>query len=365
MERATTTTARGGSGVGYAIASGTGSFSVVVAAVALALVAGDCSDGTPPGVAPPEDLADPAAPAAAPPPGAGATDEASVSASEAPQGGGCPPCLSIERCDEATGACVPHCPAGEVYIPATGPAGFTMGKGFTLHGEAHRLGKGHRADSDRPHKVILTKPFCMDETEVTVAAMQACVEAKRCKAPKICEIYANYPRRPDHPANEVSYVKAKAFCKVQGKALPTEAQWEWAATGGDGRKWPWGNEEPTCEHADFTQGVLVSPGGNSGCGGGGTSPVRSHPKGSRVWPTGTLYDIAGNVWEWCDDTFTSYPDKQVTDPLVQNPNVVVHVVRGGGWNRPALGIQTSLRGAAIDSYEVPGLGFRCVRNPAP
>jgi formylglycine-generating enzyme required for sulfatase activity len=272
-------------------------------------------------------------------------------------------CLSIERCDEATGACVPSCPPGEVYIPATGPGGYVMGKGFTLHGGAKRLGKGHRPDSDRPHRVVLTRPFCMDETEVTVAAMKACVDARRCDPPKIAEIYANYPRRPDHPANEVSFPKAKKFCAAQGKALPTEAQWEWAATGGDGRKWPWGDDPPTCEHADFVIGLLVSPGGDSGCGGGGTSPVKSHPKGNKTWPTGELYDLAGNVWEWCDDTFSSYPAEDVIDPHVSNPAVIVHVVRGGGWNRSVLGIQTSFRGASVVGYEVPGLGFRCVRNP--
>lgn len=274
-----------------------------------------------------------------------------------------PGCLPIERCDETQGVCVPACPPGEVYVPATAPEGFVIGKGFTLNGGAKRLKKGHRPDSDKPHRVVLTKPFCMDETEVTVAAMKGCVEAGKCKKPKFTEVYANYPRRPEHPVNEVSFVKARMFCAAQGKSLPTEAQWEWAATGGDRRKWPWGDEEPTCERADFTPGVLVSPGGNSGCGGGGTSPVKSHPSGGRAWPSGILYDMAGNVWEWCEDTWAPYPSELVVDPLVQNKNVIVHVVRGGGWNRSGLGIQTSLRGAAIESYEVPGLGFRCVRNP--
>lgn len=276
----------------------------------------------------------------------------------------CGGCLSIERCDEPSGACVPACPAGEVYIPATGADGFTMGKGFTLHGGAHRLGKGHRPDSDRPHRVVLTKPFCMDETEVTVAAMKRCVEEQGCDPPKIYEVFANYPKRPEHPANEASWPKAKKFCELAGKSLPTEAQWEWAATGGDGRKWPWGDEQPTCEHADFVIGLLVSPGGDSGCHGGGTSPVKAHPKGNKTWPTGELYDLAGNVWEWCDDTWSPYPEGPVVDPHVSDPKVLVHVVRGGGWNRSVLGIQTSFRGAAIVTYEVPGLGFRCVRNPA-
>src|SRR5262245_59711024 len=105
----------------------------------------------------------------------------------------CGGCTSIERCEE--GACVPACPEGEVFIPATGPEGFVMGKGFTLNGGARRLGKGHKPDTDRPHRVILTKPFCMDEAEVTVAAMKECVATKGCAEPKIYEVFANYPKK--------------------------------------------------------------------------------------------------------------------------------------------------------------------------
>ncbi|MFT3768054.1 MAG: formylglycine-generating enzyme family protein [Minicystis sp.] len=273
-------------------------------------------------------------------------------------------CASIERCDEATGQCAPACPAGEVYIPPTGPGGFTMGKGYMVGLSGREVGKGHLADSDKPHKVVLTKPFCMDETEVTVAAYKACVDAGSCAPPKIFEVRANYPKKLDHPVNEVSWPKAKKYCEVQGKSLPTEAQWEWAATGGDGRRWPWGNEPPTtCEWADFTIGNLVSPGGNSGCHGGGSSPVKAHPKGNKVWPHGVLSDLAGNVWEWCLDNYEPYPESDAVDPLVSKPGKLVYVVRGGGWNRSVRGIQAAFRGAAIETYEVGGLGFRCVRNP--
>jgi formylglycine-generating enzyme required for sulfatase activity len=274
-------------------------------------------------------------------------------------------CLSIEKCDETTGQCRPNCPPGEVYIPPTGPGGFVMGKGFTAGEKSKRLGKGHYSDSDIPHKVILTKPFCMDETEVTVSAMKECVDAGMCDPPKIYEVRANYPKKPDHPANEASFPKAKKYCAFRHQSLPTEAQWEWAATGGDGRDWPWGNEFPTCEFADFTIGRLISPGGDSGCHGGGTSPVKAHPQGNKVWPSGVLYDMAGNVWEWCEDTYRPYKKEDQIDPLVHEPRVAVHVVRGGGWNRSVLGIKSAFRGAAIFSYEVGGLGFRCVRNPDP
>ncbi len=227
-------------------------------------------------------------------------------------------CASIERCDEATGQCAPSCPPGEVYIPATGPDGYVMGKGFTMHASGRTVGKGHLANSDRAHKVVLTRPFCMDETEVTVASYKECVDAGTCAPPKIYEVRANYPKKVDHPVNEVAWPKAKAFCEARGQSLPTEAQWEWAATGGDGRKWPWGDDFPvSCEFADFTIGPLISPGGDSGCHGGGSSPVKAHPRGNKTWPTGALYDLAGNVWEWCLDTYSAYAEGDATDPLDQ------------------------------------------------
>jgi formylglycine-generating enzyme required for sulfatase activity len=241
-----------------------------------------------------------------------------------------------------------------------------MGKGFTMHATGPVIGKGHLARSDRPHRVVLTRPFCMDETEVTVVAYKECVDAGTCVPPKIAEIRANYPKKLDHPVNEVSWTKAKRFCETNGKSLPTEAQWEWAATGGDGRRWPWGNEFPeSCELADFTIGPLISPGGDSGCHGGGTSPVKAHPRGNKIWPAGALYDMAGNVWEWCLDSYVPYAEGDAVDPLAVNPRSQNHVLRGGGWNRSARGIETAFRGAAISTYEVPATGFRCVRNPSP
>jgi formylglycine-generating enzyme required for sulfatase activity len=276
-------------------------------------------------------------------------------------------CASIERCDETTGLCAPSCPAGEVYIPATGPEGFVMGKGFLVDPEPSRVGKGHRAGTDRAHVVVLTKPFCMDEAEVTVAEMKACVDAGACRPPLRTARFPNWPDRLDHPANGVNHLEAVAYCRFRRKSLPTEAQWEWAATGGDGRQWPWGNDSPTCERADFVPGVLESPAGDSGCHGGGTSPVKTHPAGNKVWPTGSLYDLAGNVWEWCADTYAPYPGDKVIDPEVdqRDRGHRMYVVRGGGWNRSGFGIQSAFRGAAVETYQVPGLGLRCVRNPDP
>lgn len=273
-------------------------------------------------------------------------------------------CWDIERCDADKGSCEPACPEHEVYVPETGPKGFVMGTGKASFGFGSRASKNAGSGrADTPHKVILTRPFCMDENEVTARAYEACVNDKGCKLPKISDPWLTYQRKPDMPENMIDWHRSKYYCEQFGKSLPTEAQWEWAATGGDGRKWPWGDEEPTCEHADFTMGSLVSPGGDSGCHGGGPSNVGTHPKGDRVWPTGHIHDLAGNVWEWCLDSYIPYPDKEETDPLPDQPMTPNRVLRGGGWNRSNRGIMSSFRGAAISTYTVPGLGFRCVRNP--
>ena len=120
----------------------------------------------------------------------------------------------------------------------------------------------------------------------------------------------------------------------------------------------------TCERADYTPGVLPTPSGDAGCHGGGPSRVGSHPSGDRVWPSGHLHDMAGNVWEWCLDNYRPYTGKSEVDPLHLDSDTAVHVVRGGGWNRSADGIRVAFRGGARYDYWVPGLGFRCVHNPA-
>jgi formylglycine-generating enzyme required for sulfatase activity len=273
-------------------------------------------------------------------------------------------CLDIERCNAQSGACDPACPEGEVYIPPTGPEGFRMGTGATRFGFGSRKSgdTGHGL-ADAPHTVVLTRPFCIDATEVTVAAMIECVRDRGCPAPSVLDRWATYPKKPTYPVNMADWTKAKAFCDKNGKSLPTEAQWEWAASGGDGRKWPWGDEAPTCARADYTAASLETPGGDSGCHGGGPSPVGAHPDGDRILPTGRIHDLAGNVWEWCLDNYEPYPTSKQVDPLVLRGAGGNHVVRGGGWNRSHKGITTWFRGAAIVTYQVPGLGFRCVRNP--
>lgn len=300
------------------------------------------------------------------PPAAGENESASaaISASAAPEPSAapaapCPKCASIERCSD--GQCVPDCPQGEVYVPSTGKDGFTMGR-------------GKPGASDQAHTVVLTKPFCMDATEVTVAAYRECVKADKCTEPQLRDQNSNYREeyhRDRHPLNMVNWMQATEYCAYREQALPTEAQWEWAAGHGDGRLYPWGNDEPTCEsgHADFTPfgSPKTDPAGDVGCHGGGSSEVKAHAKGKSVWPGGEIYDLGGNVWEWTADCYLPYPSEKVVDPSPQeHPSLkgdcYVRSLRGGGWNRSPHALRVKERAASKRTYRVPGLGFRCVRN---
>jgi len=268
-------------------------------------------------------------------------------------------CSSIER--REAGRCVPACPDGEVYVPAPPPEGFW-------------LGRGEPGAADQRHRVILTQPFCMDATEVTVAAYRDCVEHRGCPLPRLGDVNSNYrwPDRDRHPVNMVALDDALAYCGSVDKDLPTEAEWVWAAGHGDGRRYPWGDEAPTCDNgrADFTPGGAPKsdPAGNVGCHGGGTSPVGAHAAGKSAWPSGDLYDLGGNVWEWTRDCSAPFPARTVVDPRpVAHPRLAgecyVFVLLGGGWNRSAVALEIDWRAAAVRNYRVPGLGFRCVRRP--
>ena len=249
-------------------------------------------------------------------------------------------------------AAPPSCPPSETWIPPTPSDGFDMGRSLDRR--------------DTRHRVVLTHGFCMDANEVTAGDFARCVTEKKCAEPWRGDPWSSYGRFPDQPVNMVSWVGAHAYCEWASKRLPTEAEWEWAASGPGGTKWPWGDTpDPSCDSVDYTmQGAPKwAPGGDFGCGGGGPSPVGTHPKGDKVWPQGKLHDLAGNVWEWVEDSFDSYPADSQTDPLVRRESAL-HAIRGGGWNRPATALTTYARAAAHYEYRVPALGFRCARGEA-
>ena len=136
----------------------------------------------------------------------------------------------------------------------------------------------------------------MSKTHVTVAQYAECVIKGACAEPGNDDFFCNWGEadRQLHPVNCVDWNQAKQYAKFKGARLPSESEWEYAATsGGRDQKYPLGNEEPTC-------GKAVMYGGGYGCAINNTMPVCSKPAGNTAQG---LCDMAGNVFQWVQDTY--------------------------------------------------------------
>ncbi|HYG63766.1 MAG TPA: bifunctional serine/threonine-protein kinase/formylglycine-generating enzyme family protein, partial [Thermoanaerobaculia bacterium] len=159
--------------------------------------------------------------------------------------------------------------------------------------------------------------------------------------------------KPEQPVVGVSWDEAQVYCRWAGLRLPSEAQWEAAARGTDGRRYPWGDVEPTPEHANF--------GNRIGC----PTPVGSFPKGAG--PFGAL-DQAGNVWEWCEDAWDEAAYRERTgkrDPVSTTGDPTVRHVRGGAWGDYVGPLAAAYRSWHRASFRNGVIGFRCVSPAVP
>ncbi len=150
---------------------------------------------------------------------------------------------------------------------------------------------------EAPQHTVYLDAYSIDKYEVANARYQACVDAGGCTAPHdpSSATRTSYYGNPDYagyPVINVDWGQAETFCAWEGKRLPSEAEWEKAARGTDGRIYPWGNQNPTC---DLANGVVQG----KRCV-GDTSPVGSYAAGAS--PYGVM-DMAGNVWEWVNDWY--------------------------------------------------------------
>lgn len=255
-------------------------------------------------------------------------------------------------CHDGTCVFVPQCSQGMCQIPA---------------GD---YGRGCNAEVDgacwldeMPWHTVRLDAYEIDQTEVPVATYQACIKDGDCTVPAVDGDTCNLgkPGTENHPMNCVSWEDAKACCEWAGKRLCTEAEWEQAARGPEGRKFPWGNDAPDCTRAHFHNG---DPSGE-GCGTGATAEVGSYPDGSSHW--GCL-DMAGNVWEYVSDWYAEDYYKQFNDDVAVNPTGPAtgteRVRRGGDMYCRSFHLRTSFRYDADLFYyrNIDGMGFRCCRT---
>ena len=195
-----------------------------------------------------------------------------------------------------------------------------------------------------PAHAVTLAAFEIDRDEVSQAAFADCVDDGACDPPT----GAYDPEATgDLAVTFVTWEQATAFCAWAERRLPTEAEWERAARGDDGRIYPWGNAPPDCALANLF-----------GCG-DAVQPVGGHPAGAS--PYGAL-DMAGNVMEWtadfyAEDYYATSPPENPTGPATGT----THAKRGGSY----MGDIDTLRAAnRVTGFPVglPNLGFRCARD---
>lgn len=202
--------------------------------------------------------------------------------------------------------------------------------------------------AEAPEHPVNIDSFWIYRTEVTQLMYSKCVEQEKCPIPvKINDPVAQQygkPRFDDHPVVMVTWHAALAYCQWAGGRLPTEAEWEKAARGTDGRLFPWGNDPNVDGLANYSSN---SP-----------SPVGSYLAGSS--PYG-VYDMAGNVLEWVNDSFESAyyqhsPLDNPTGPLSGSRKVI----RGGAFNQHGIpGLRTVARASRKATDTLISIGFRC------
>ncbi len=269
------------------------------------------------------------------------------------------------------------CPDGAVYVE--GPTTFEMGG-------------GSRSNALPAHKVTVDG-FCLDRTEVTLAAYARCVAAGKCEAlagsafwtgitkahqaqwNPLC--HAATEANANHPVNCVSHVQAVQYCGFVHGRLPWEAEWELAARGPKSQASPWGDAPATpallnacdasCQKRARTSGAAMRAYADTSDGFATTAPVGSHPQGSG--PYG-VQDLLGNVREWVMDRYGPFDATAAGGTAQTNPRGPAtgqhQVTRGAGWNNQApTALLATFRAPLQPDARHPAVGFRCAYDPAP
>jgi len=210
-------------------------------------------------------------------------------------------------------------------------------------------------EDEGPQRRVYLDGFYIDRYDVTNARYERCVSAGVCHPPfpissRMRSEYCGHPRYADYPVIYVSWQDADDYCRWAGKRLPSEAEWEKAARGVTGRRWPWGNRWDPQKLNSWSAGLHD------------TTQVGGYPQGGS--PYGAM-DMAGNVWEWVADWYEygyygRAPDRNPYGPSRGRSKVL----RGGSWLSDSQYTRTTFRFPRPSDYRTASFGFRCASSRA-
>jgi formylglycine-generating enzyme required for sulfatase activity len=261
------------------------------------------------------------------------------------------------------------CPEGMIPIP----------------GGSFFMGSDEGLPFEKPAHQVTLQPYCIDKFEVSVDRYRSCSDAGHCKRAGTTNDWATITdkerkafdplcniRDPEghakHPINCVDWEMSEKFCREQGGRLPTEAEWEFAARGPDGRKYPWGDDDPDSSRLNACGTECVAWAKKNGIeqksmyeaddGFPNTAPVGSFPKGASRYG---VEDVVGNVWEWVADWYGEYGKDEQSAP--KGPaSGDERVIRGGSWNGSyASWVRPTFRYKDAPTKRSYGIGFRCAK----
>ena len=228
-----------------------------------------------------------------------------------------------------------------VLIPA---GSFEMGDHFLVEGYAN----------ETPVHTVTLDAFYMDTHEVTVGQFREFVNQTGYSYDRWNDVATKYSPGDNYPMVYVNWNDATAYAEWAGKRLPTEAEWEYAARGGlAGKRYSWGDDE------SHKVSKLARDYANYYGTGGIDQWDTCSPVGSFAANGYGLYDVDGNVEEWCQDWYGHYSSSSAENPL--GPSTGMHrILRGGSWNSPTRYLRMAARNYNFPHYSSYDTGFRCV-----
>jgi serine/threonine-protein kinase len=202
-----------------------------------------------------------------------------------------------------------------------------------IPGGTFMMGRDSAPDPEEtPAHSVTVGAFYLDKTPVTAGEYAAFTQASVA------------PGTEEWPATNVSWQEAQAYCAARGERLPTEAEWEFAARGTDGRLYPWGNNFAAALANSLESGL------------GRLQAAGAHRDAAS--PFGAL-GMSGNVWQWTADDYRPYPGRRAGFQIPSGAKVI----RGGSYKSDEGHVTTTTRNLDHASTRSPVIGFRCAKSP--